>query len=213
MIAKKGYCLLVKTRTLLKFVDGIVVPEKRNPENNEEVVVGFGIDTKPNDLQYGDRVVFEIDYSTTTTIGFNGADMVSRKLDKISGIVGHEDLIDINKNNDVPVIHDVSSEKKVSAVGDKIVIKRKEIKGYYKSGDLFIPYERRELGRANDGTVIAITKEMEELTGIKVGMQVLYDYNASFGHSFDFDVVKEESVFMILSEMDEKILDKSREEV
>jgi co-chaperonin GroES (HSP10) len=170
-------------------------------------IVGFGInhDEKNCDFKIGDVVICEQDTFNNVQMGIGGIDFVLRKIDKIAAIVGHEDDIEslANFGRDVPVIHDISEMKCAEGVGDKIVIKRNILRGFYKAGSLYVPYERRELGRAHNGTVIGISEETSKKTGISKGMQVIYDYNASFGHNFDFDIVKEENVFAILSKEDE----------
>lgn len=208
MIAKKNWCITLPVKTVQKNVGGITIPEKRNPENEEFIVIGFGIghDESNCELKLGDIVICENDPSNNVNMGMCGTDMWIRKVSTISAIVGHEEDITnlINYKRDEAIIHDISGFVKVGGVGDKIVIKRNTLRGFYKAGDLYIPYERRELGRAHNGTVIGISKETSKKTGISLGMQVIYDYNASFGHNPNYDIVKEENVFAVLSAEDEQ---------
>ena len=208
MLAKKNWCITLPVKTVQKNIGGIAIPEKRNPENEEFIIVGFGIDHNEADseLKLGDIVVCENDPTNNVSMGIGGTDVWIRKISTVSAVIGHEDDIGslVNYKRDVAVVHDISGFVKVDGVGDKIVIKRNILRGFYKAGDLYIPYERRELGRAHNGTVIGISEKTSAKTGIALGMQVIYDYNASFGHNPNYDIVKEENVFAVLSAEDEQ---------
>ena len=162
MIGKKGWCVTLSVKTTQKTIGGITIPEKRNPENDEHIIVGFGIDHNENcELKLGDIVICESDPYSNVQMGIGGVDLILRKLDKVVAVVGHEDDVEnlINFNRNVPVVHDISEMKCAEGVGDKIVIKRNVLRGFYKADSIYVPYERRELGRAHNGTVIGISEE------------------------------------------------------
>src|SRR5574344_122424 len=161
MIAKIGYVSTTKVSSLKKIVNGIELPENRKPENDEFIILGFGFCTDSNDIKIGDHVLFESDPSHSVNITIDGKDIIFNQLNKAVAVVGEED-IESYRNDNFSVC---AVKEKVVAVGDKIVIKRSKLSGYYKVGELFIPYEKRELGRAHNGTIIAISDECSKKTG------------------------------------------------
>lgn len=203
MISKKGYCITVKEIEVEQECGGIFLPERRTKKFEGHLVFSTGIGGNDLGFSEGDVVACETDCVNTVSMNFNGREYLIRKNSTVLAVLDNHGKM----KEQSPFIRETIKDMGICAYGQKVIIDPEKTKGYYKCGGIFITYERRELARVNYGTVMSVSGEVMESTGLKPGMVVMYDYHSTYGHMDGFDVTNEENVIAILTEEDVRTIE------
>lgn len=138
-------------------------------------------------------------------------------------IVVHEDRIVASVEEEIEIPYEIAKilccpnflihtnllpkDKKIRALGDKVVIFPDKSRDFRKYGDILIPnFKDHETLRSHTGIVAAVTKKTAEISGLKVGMRVYYDYWSPFSHDTDYHITKLENLIGVLNEHEESLM-------
>lgn len=206
MIPKKGYCVTVRDDAVRSGSIGSIVLPERSLQGPD----GYRVLASSGDAEFvpGDLVVFRNNPEGTVRMDFDGVQYLIRPVEDAVAVVGGVGMAEVAEQR--PYVAETLPDLGLRGVGEKVAVVGRPISGAYRIGSIFVTYERRELGRVNYGPIAAISEELSERTGLKLGQYVLYDYHSAFGHFDGFDVTNEENVVAALTEEEVRHLEEAR---
>jgi len=174
-------------------------------------IINKGLLVNDPDLNLGDIIVMER-LGATTTLKHNGQNVT---------IVPHHQILAMVEGGEyVSETNTDYFERKTSAVkyytipktrldhvtGRKLGIYPDKAHPIDLVNGIYIPkyMEEQQIVRTNRGIVCRINEETEKLTGITIGMKVVYDYYSVYSHDTEFHITNVENILAVMDNRDDE---------
>ena len=208
----KSYMVEMITR---KKRGGFFIPEGVSKE--DEVIariINVGLIADDPELHIGDIVVIER-HGSSTTLKHDGSNVTVVPHYQVLALVEGGDYDSdeyVTKKNffksetSKVKYFDIPEHNLSHVTGLKLGLVPEKTNHVDILGGIIVPkyMEEHQIVKTNKAIVAKITKEAEKLTGITVGMKVIYDYYSVFSHDTKCHITNAENILAVIDENDEK---------